>query len=71
MKKNVLKQLPPEKLEELERLRANVRHAEAHGQTDTAHHVMLNRLEVELGLIPGRKELRDEPNEVTNGEPDL
>ena len=71
-RKYILKNTPPEKLEELERLRANVAHAEAHDQHDTAHHTMLARLEADLGLIPGKKESRDLPNEVNeNGKPDL
>jgi hypothetical protein len=70
MKKNFMKNIPLEKVAELERLRANVAHAEAHGQHDTCHHTMLERLETELGLIPGKKELRDQ-DEVNNGEPNI
>jgi hypothetical protein len=69
MKKNVIK-LPPGKLEQLETLRASVAHAEAHGQTDTAHHEMLRRLEIELGLIPSRK-IEESIDEVSNGKSDL
>ena len=69
MKKNVIK-LPPGKLEELEQLRANVAHAEAHGQTDSVHHVMLKRLEVELGLITSKKESREQ-DEVNDGQQNL
>ena len=71
MRKNILKQLPPEKLEQLEQLRAQVKHAEDHGQTDTAHHTMLNRLEAELGLITSRKIEEPTKDEVNNGKPDL
>jgi hypothetical protein len=55
MKKNMLRNVPPEKVDELERLREQVRHAEAHDQRATVHHEMLARLESELGLIPARK----------------
>ena len=70
-RKNILKQVPPEKLEALDRLRENVRHAEAHGQTDTAHHEMLASLEAELGLIPSGKTEGQKPDEVNNGESDV
>ncbi len=63
MKKNFLKNVPPEKVAELERLRVNVAHAEAHDQHDTCHHDMLRRLEVELGLITSGK--IEGPTEVT------
>ena len=69
MKRNVVK-LPPEKLDELERLRANVAHAEAHGQTDSVHHAMLKRLEAELGLITSGK-IEETKDEVNDGKPDL
>lgn len=69
-RKYILKNLPPEKAALLEQLRAQVRHAEDHGQHDTAHHTMLERLEKELGLIPARK-IEESPDEVTHGKPDL
>jgi hypothetical protein len=55
MKKNVFKNIPPEKVDELDRLRQQAKHAEGHGQFDTVHHLMLARLMSELGLIPTRK----------------
>ena len=70
MKKNVLKNIPPEKLEQLESLRESVRKAESKGNTNTAHHEMLERLETELGLIPARK-IEDIADEVENGRQDL
>jgi hypothetical protein len=68
--KNVLKSAPPEKLEELDRLRASVAKAESKGNFDTAHHEMLKRLEAELGLIPTRK-IEGPKDEVNNGKSDL
>ena len=70
MRKNILKSAPPEKLAELERLRENVRHAEAHEQYDTAHHELLRRLERQLGLITSGK-IEEQPNEVNDGEQNL
>ena len=58
--------IPADRQAEYDRLKEQVRHAEQHGQYDTAHHEMLRRLEIELGLIPTRK--TEEPtNEVNNG----
>jgi tellurite resistance protein len=70
-KKNVLKNAPPEKLEQLEVLRASVAKAESKGNFDTAHHEMLHRLETELGLIPARKTEGSTPDEVNDGESNL
>jgi hypothetical protein len=66
MKKNVLRNVPPEKVDELDKLRQQVAHAEAHDQHGTVHHEMLQRLESELGLIPNKKETRETPSEVNN-----
>lgn len=52
--------IPNDKYAELLRLQEQVRHAEQHGQTDTAHHAMLARLMKELGITPAKEE--------TNGE---
>ena len=57
--------IPADRQAELDRLREQVRHAEDHGQTDTAHHEMLRRLEETLGLITSRK--IEEPIEVNDG----
>jgi hypothetical protein len=61
--------IPNEKYAELQRLSAQVRHAEEHGQTDTVHHVMLARLQKELGLIPTRE--IEGPKEEPDGKQDL
>lgn len=44
-----------EQQEKLDALRYQVKRAEEKGNTDTAHHEMLARLEKELGLIPAGK----------------
>jgi hypothetical protein len=67
MRKNVLRNVPPETVDELERLREQVRHAEAHDQRATVHHELLARLESELGLIPTKKESRETKDEVEDG----
>lgn len=58
--------IPADKQAEYDRLKEQVRHAEAHGQADTAHHEMLRRFEMELGLITSRK-IEEPSNEVSNG----
>lgn len=63
--------ISPEKQRQLEDLRYAVKRCEDKGLTDTAHHEMLKRLESELGLIPGKKDLRDQTDEVNNGESNL
>lgn len=71
-RKHILRNVPPDRLADLERLREQVRHAEAHDQRDTCHHEMLARLEAELGLIPGKKDMREQQkDEVNNGESDI
>jgi hypothetical protein len=70
MKKQLhVMKIPLERQADLDRLREQVRHAEDHDQRDTCHHVMLARLESELGLIPARK--IEEQKDVTNGEQNL
>ena len=69
-KKNVLKQAPPEKLEQLEQLRYQVKRFEEKGLFDTAAHEMLKNLERELGLIPAER-LEVPKHEVNNGESNL
>ena len=66
--KHTLK-IPLERQADLDRLREQVRHAESHDQFDTCHHVMLARLESELGLIHARK--IEEQKDVENGEQNL
>jgi hypothetical protein len=61
--------IPSERQADLDRLREQVRHAEGHDQHDTCHHIMLARLESELGLIPARK--IEEQKDVDNGEQNL
>jgi hypothetical protein len=58
--------IPSERQADLDRLREQVRHAEAHDQRDTCHHQMLARLESELGLIPARK-IEDKKEDVNDG----
>ena len=70
-RKNVLKSAPPEKLEELERLRYQVKRFEDKGLMDTAAHEALKRLEAELGLITSGKTEGPKEDEVNNGESDL
>jgi hypothetical protein len=65
-RKYILKNAPPDKLAELERLQAQVAHAEGHDQHDTVHHEMLKRLMGELGLIPARK-IEEQKDEVNDG----
>ena len=67
MRKHILKQLTPEKAEQLEQLRREVKRFDDKGLHDTAHHEMLARLESELGLIPDKKDTRDTTIEVNNG----
>jgi hypothetical protein len=69
-RKFILKNAPPEKLAELERLQAQVAHAEGHDQHDTVHHELLTRLQAELGLIPARK-IEDQKDEVNDGKQDI
>ena len=69
-RKHILKNVPPEKLQQLEALRAEVARFERKGLTDTAHHTMLRRLESELGLITNRK-TEEQKDEVTHGEQNL
>lgn len=61
----------PEQQAELDRLRAEVEHAERKGNMDTAHHEMLQRLEAELGLIPARKIEVQNKDEVNDGKSNI
>lgn len=65
------KGITPAQQAELERLRYEVKRKDDKGLHDTVHHYHLRQLESELGLIPAKKDLRAQTNEVTNGEPDL
>ena len=49
--------IPPELKAQIDQLKQQVRHAEDHGQFDTAHHTMLKRVLKEL----------DERKEIANG----
>lgn len=64
------KKLTPAQQAQLEQLQAQVKHAEDHGQFDTAHHEILARFRAELGLIPAGK-IEGKKDEVENGKSDL
>lgn len=69
MKKNTIKNIPAEKIQQLKNYRYAVKRCEDKGLYDTAHHEMLKRLEAELGLITNQKETRVTTDEVKdNGE---
>jgi hypothetical protein len=61
------KKLTEQQQQQLDALRYSVKRAEEKGNTDTAHHEILQRLEAELGLIPDKKDTREFKDEVTNG----
>lgn len=61
------KTITPAQQKQLDALQEQVRHAESHGNFNTAHHAMLARLKAELGLIPNGK-TEEKEDEVTHGE---
>lgn len=62
--------MPKTKSEEEKQLEEQVRHAEEHGQFDTAHHAMLRRLKQQQRPEPTAK-MKHEKEESSDGKHNL